>query len=94
MVPDAKEMRNRPFSFYEDWLNLFGKDRAIGELVEDPADAITTMEKEVANATTEEGEQSPIEQFSMNMGDTDYSMSPAGNVPNRADCTKTGKKRA
>ncbi|XP_028114083.1 uncharacterized protein LOC114312101 [Camellia sinensis] len=50
--------------------------------------------QEDANATTEEGEQSPVEQFSMNMGDTDYSMSTVGNVPNRADSTKTGKKRA
>ncbi|KAI8007246.1 hypothetical protein LOK49_LG07G02064 [Camellia lanceoleosa] len=30
----------------------------------------------------------------MNMGDTDYSMSTACNVPNRADSTKTGKKGA
>ncbi|GMP54550.1 hypothetical protein CsSME_00019693 [Camellia sinensis var. sinensis] len=51
------------------------------------------MEKEDANAITE-GEQSPVEQFSMNMGDTDYSMSTIGNVPNRANSTKTGKKRA
>ncbi|CAL5336750.1 unnamed protein product [Camellia sinensis] len=82
-----------PFPFYEDWLLLFGKDRATGELAEDLANAVTTMEKEDANAITE-GEQSPVEQFSMNMGDTDYSMSTTGNVPNRADSTKTGKKRA
>ncbi|KAL7215875.1 hypothetical protein ACSBR1_027925 [Camellia fascicularis] len=93
-VPDAKGIRNRPFPFYEDWLILFGKDRATGELAEDPADAVAAMEKEDANATIEEGEQSSVEQFSMNMGDTDYSMSTAGNVPNRADSTKTGKKRA
>ncbi|CAL5347406.1 unnamed protein product [Camellia sinensis] len=60
-VPDAKGMRNRPFSFYEDWLILFGKDRAIGELAEDLADAVVAMEKEDVNATTEEGEQSPVE---------------------------------
>ncbi|CAL5405017.1 unnamed protein product [Camellia sinensis] len=30
----------------------------------------------------------------MNMGDTDYSMSTTGNVPNRADSTKTRKKGA
>ncbi|CAL5416450.1 unnamed protein product [Camellia sinensis] len=93
-VPDAKGMRNRPFSFYEDWLILFGKDRAIGELAEDLADAVVAMEKEDVNATTEEGEQSPVEQFSMNMGDIDYSMSTAGNVPNHTDSTKTGKKWA
>ncbi|KAL7163118.1 hypothetical protein ACSBR2_039253 [Camellia fascicularis] len=93
-VLDAKRIRNRPFPFHEDWLILFGKDRATGELAKDPADAVAAMEKEDANTTTEEGEQFSVEQFSMNMGDTDYSMSTAGNVPNRADSTKTGKKRA
>ncbi|KAF5946571.1 hypothetical protein HYC85_016799 [Camellia sinensis] len=93
-VPDAKGMRNRPFPFYEDWLILYGKDKATGELVEDLTDAVAAMEKEDANATTKEGEQSPVEQFSMNMGDTDYSMSIASNVPNRANSTKIGKKGA
>ncbi|KAL7256630.1 hypothetical protein ACSBR1_010545 [Camellia fascicularis] len=93
-VPDAKGMRNRPFSFYEDWLILFGKDRATGELAEDPADAVAAMEKEDANATTEEREQSPVEQFSVNIGDMDYSLSTSGNISNRADSTKTGKKWA
>ncbi|KAL7186326.1 hypothetical protein ACSBR2_028131 [Camellia fascicularis] len=67
---------------------------ATSELVEDPVDAVVAIENKDANATTEEGEQSPVEQFSMNMDDTDYSISTAGNVPNRADSTKTGKKRA
>ncbi|GMP46199.1 hypothetical protein CsSME_00014449 [Camellia sinensis var. sinensis] len=73
------------------WQN-YVRDRATGELAEDSADAVAAMKKKDANATTEEGEQSPIKQFSMNMGDTNYSMSTAGNVPNRADSTKTGKK--
>ncbi|KAF5961374.1 hypothetical protein HYC85_002583 [Camellia sinensis] len=67
---------------------------ATSELAEDPTNVVAAMENEDANATTEEGEQSPVEQFSMNMDDTDYSMFTAGNVPNRADSTKTGKKRA
>ncbi|CAL5378518.1 unnamed protein product [Camellia sinensis] len=91
-VPNAKGMRNRPFPFYEDWLILFGKDRVTGELAGDPADAVAAMEKEDANATTEEGEQSPVEQFSMNMGDMDYSMFTSNNISNRANSTKTGKK--
>ncbi|CAL5339706.1 unnamed protein product [Camellia sinensis] len=90
-VSAAKGMRNKPFPFYEDWLILFGKDRATGELAEDPADAVAAIENEDANATTEEGEQSPVEQFSMNMGDdTDYSMSTA----EPSDSPKTGKKGA
>ncbi|XP_028052517.1 uncharacterized protein LOC114257008 [Camellia sinensis] len=93
-VLDAKGMRNRPFPFYEDWFILFGKDRATGELAEDPADAVAAMEKEDANATTEEGEQSLVEQFSMNIGDMDYSMSTSGNISNCADSTKTGQKGA
>ncbi|KAF5947878.1 hypothetical protein HYC85_013835 [Camellia sinensis] len=39
--------------------------RATGELVEDPADAVAAMENEDANATTEEGEQSLVEQFKL-----------------------------
>ncbi|KAF5934596.1 hypothetical protein HYC85_030767 [Camellia sinensis] len=64
----------------DDVLLNYVRDRATGELVEDPADAVAAMEKEDANATTEEGEQSPVEQFS--------------NTSNRADSTKTGKKGA
>ncbi|KAF5947160.1 hypothetical protein HYC85_013117 [Camellia sinensis] len=75
------------------WLN-YVRDRATSELAEDPADAVAAMEKEDANATTEEGEQSPVEQFSMNMGDMDYSMSTSSNISNRADSTKTRKKLA
>ncbi|KAL7243003.1 hypothetical protein ACSBR1_015418 [Camellia fascicularis] len=92
-VPDAKRMRNRRFPFYEDWLILFEKDRATGELAKDPADAVAAMENEDANVTTEKGDKSYVEQFSINMGNMDYSMSTLGNVPNRADSTKTGKKR-
>ncbi|KAL7186544.1 hypothetical protein ACSBR2_028305 [Camellia fascicularis] len=59
----CKGMRNKPILFYEDWLILFGKDRATGELAEDLADAVAAMEKKDTNATTttKEGEQSPIE---------------------------------
>ncbi|KAL7224718.1 hypothetical protein ACSBR1_026076 [Camellia fascicularis] len=84
-------MRNRSFMFYEDWLILFGKDRATSELAEDPANTVVAMEKEDANASTKEGEHSPIKQFSMNMGDTDYSMSTASTLSNHVDATKTGK---
>ncbi|KAI8004201.1 hypothetical protein LOK49_LG08G02696 [Camellia lanceoleosa] len=79
-VLDAKGMRNRPFPFYEDWLIPFENDRATGELAEDLVDAVATMEKEDANATTKKGEQSPVEQFNMNMGDTDYLMSIAAGL--------------
>ncbi|KAF5939417.1 hypothetical protein HYC85_023676 [Camellia sinensis] len=42
------------------WQN-YVRDRATGELAENPTDAVAAMEKEDANATTEEGEQSPVE---------------------------------
>ncbi|CAL5325160.1 unnamed protein product [Camellia sinensis] len=38
--PDAKGMRNVPFIYYEDWVILFGKDRATGVLAEGPADMV------------------------------------------------------
>ncbi|GMQ11512.1 hypothetical protein CsSME_00054127 [Camellia sinensis var. sinensis] len=92
-VPNAKRIRNRPFLFYEDWLIIFGKDRANGELAEDHADAVATMGKKDANATTEKRDESHVEQFSMNMGDMDYSLSTSSNVPNRANSTKIRKKQ-
>ncbi|KAF5954674.1 hypothetical protein HYC85_007530 [Camellia sinensis] len=52
-------MRNRTFSFYEDWLILLMKDRVTGELAEDPIHAVVAMEKEYA--TTENGDESPVE---------------------------------
>ncbi|KAL7176714.1 hypothetical protein ACSBR2_030125 [Camellia fascicularis] len=59
-VPEAKGMQNRPFRFYKNWLILFGKDRATGELVEDPADVVAGMDKEDANATIEKGDKSLV----------------------------------
>ncbi|CAL5382364.1 unnamed protein product [Camellia sinensis] len=50
--PDAKGMHNVPFPYYEDWLILFGKDRATGALAESPADMVAALEKE--DQTTDE----------------------------------------
>ncbi|KAI7995226.1 26S proteasome non-ATPase regulatory subunit 10 [Camellia lanceoleosa] len=44
--PNAKGIRNVPFPYYEDWVILFGKDRATGVLVEGPADMVDVLEKE------------------------------------------------
>ncbi|GAB2289174.1 hypothetical protein Dimus_023477 [Dionaea muscipula] len=38
--PDAMNMRDKSFPYYEDWLVLFGKDRATRELVEGVMDII------------------------------------------------------
>ncbi|KAF5942265.1 hypothetical protein HYC85_019907 [Camellia sinensis] len=41
------------------WLN-YVRDKATGELVEDPADVVAGMDKGDANATTEKGYESPV----------------------------------
>ncbi|KAL7191531.1 hypothetical protein ACSBR2_023582 [Camellia fascicularis] len=84
-------MRNKPFPYHEDWLILFGKDRATGELAEGPTDSVTTMESE--EATGEKGDESPVEQFWFNETDINYFISPSGNTTNPPDSSKAGKKR-
>ncbi|KAL7200009.1 hypothetical protein ACSBR2_022172 [Camellia fascicularis] len=63
-VPDAKGMRNKPFPYYEDWLILFGNDKATGELAEGPAESVAAMENE--EAIGEKGDQSLVEKFWFN----------------------------
>ena len=43
-----KGMRNKSFPYYEDWLVLFGKDRATGDLAEGPADFVAAIGTEEA----------------------------------------------
>uniref|UniRef100_A0A162AHN3 Uncharacterized protein n=1 Tax=Daucus carota subsp. sativus TaxID=79200 RepID=A0A162AHN3_DAUCS len=43
--PNAKGLRNKSFPFYDELAQVFGKDRANGEGVESPADAV----EEIAN---------------------------------------------
>ncbi|GFY86781.1 hypothetical protein Acr_05g0004200 [Actinidia rufa] len=59
---DVRGMRNKSFPYYEDWLVLFGKDRATGDLAEGPADSVAAIETE--EATKEQGPDSPVLQFS------------------------------
>ncbi|GFY98197.1 hypothetical protein Acr_12g0007380 [Actinidia rufa] len=60
---DVKGMRNKSFPYYEDWLVLFGKDRATGDLAESPADFVAAIETEKANKEKEI--ESPVLQFSV-----------------------------
>ncbi|GAB2293490.1 hypothetical protein Dimus_027691 [Dionaea muscipula] len=46
-------MRDKPFPFYEDWLVLFGKDRATGELVEGVVDMVDNMNLEELDANVD-----------------------------------------
>ncbi|CAL5441926.1 unnamed protein product [Camellia sinensis] len=85
MEPDAKGMRNVPFIYYEDWVILFGKDRAIGVLAEGPADMVDALEKE--DQTTEEC-YTPIVDL------PDCSLSACGTPCNQGGSGTTSKKRA
>ncbi|KAF5933938.1 hypothetical protein HYC85_030109, partial [Camellia sinensis] len=73
----------------EDWLVLFGKDKAIGELVEDPADAVEAIV--VEEAMGEKGDGSPVKQF--NVADFECSMSTNGNASNSSTFSKGETKR-
>ncbi|GMP94802.1 hypothetical protein CsSME_00044107 [Camellia sinensis var. sinensis] len=83
--PDAKGMRNVPFIYYEDWVILFGKDRATGVLAEGPADMVDALEKE--DQTTEEC-YTPIVDL------PDCSLSASGTPCNQGGSGTTSKKRA
>ncbi|KAF5947136.1 hypothetical protein HYC85_017364 [Camellia sinensis] len=83
--PDAKGMRNVPFIYYEDWVILFGKDRATGVLAEGPVDMVDALEKE--DQTTEEC-YTPIVDM------PDCSLSASGTPCNQGGSGTTSKKRA
>ncbi|GMP62699.1 hypothetical protein CsSME_00024695 [Camellia sinensis var. sinensis] len=83
--PDAKGMRNVPFIYYEDWVILFGKDRATGVLAKGPADMVDALEKE--DQTTEEC-YTPIVDL------PDCSLSASGTPCNQGGLGTTSKKRA
>ncbi|CAL5345332.1 unnamed protein product [Camellia sinensis] len=83
--PDAKGMRNVPFIYYEDWVILFGKDRATGVLAEGPANMVDALEKE--DQTTEEC-YTPIVDL------PDCSLSASGTPYNQGGSGTTSKKRA
>ncbi|KAF7802043.1 Myb/SANT-like DNA-binding domain protein [Senna tora] len=44
--PDANGLYNMPFPHYKDLDKVYGKDRAIGEIAEDPVESVKAMEKE------------------------------------------------
>ena len=56
-------MRNKSFPYYEDWLVLFGKDRATRDLAEGPTDSVAAIDNE--EATKEQEPESPVLQFSV-----------------------------
>ncbi|KAF5947713.1 hypothetical protein HYC85_013670 [Camellia sinensis] len=83
--PDAKGIRNVLFLYYEDWVILFGKDRATRVLAEGPIDIVDTLEKE--DQTTEEC-YTPIVDL------PDCSLSASGTPCNQCGSGTTSKKKA
>ncbi|KAL7177024.1 hypothetical protein ACSBR2_030371 [Camellia fascicularis] len=43
---DAKHLRNKTFPYFDEWIQIFGKDRATWEFAEGPADAVKAMNTE------------------------------------------------
>lgn len=48
--PNAKGLRNKSFPFYDELSQVFGKDRANGEGVESPADAVEEITNDEENS--------------------------------------------
>ncbi|GFZ21494.1 hypothetical protein Acr_29g0006560 [Actinidia rufa] len=89
IYPKAKILQDITFSFYEDWLVLFGKDRVTGEGAEDPAEAVEVVDREEALG---EGKDT---NFTINIDDTDFSdNSGSGGGATSTPTSKGGKKRA
>ncbi|KAA8546328.1 hypothetical protein F0562_002933 [Nyssa sinensis] len=42
--PTAATLRNKRFPYYDQWCIIFGKDRATGEIVEGPCDAVKDID--------------------------------------------------
>ncbi|KAL8508250.1 hypothetical protein ACS0TY_018728 [Phlomoides rotata] len=51
--PHVKTMRHKSWPYYENWLDIFGKDKAIGENAADPTDLVDSF---LRDALEEEGE--------------------------------------
>ena len=71
------------FPFYEDWVVLFGKDRATGEGAEGPAEAAEAVDREEALG---EGDDT---NFTINIDDMDFS----GNSGSGGGATSTPTSR-
>ncbi|KAL8542803.1 hypothetical protein ACS0TY_003619 [Phlomoides rotata] len=41
--PNARTMRNKPWPYYDDWCEIFGKDGATGEQAEDIVDVVNNL---------------------------------------------------
>ncbi|KAJ6840490.1 uncharacterized protein M6B38_309870 [Iris pallida] len=51
--PEAKKFRDVPIKYYDELSMIFGKDRAIGNLAETPADVVEELENQEVNDTME-----------------------------------------
>ena len=80
-------MRNMSFPYYEDWLILFGKDRATGNMAEGPADSMAALNRE-------EDTIDNMGNDTHNVDFLDASMSASGSPSNQAGSSKVGKKRS
>ncbi|CAA0833609.1 Unknown protein [Striga hermonthica] len=65
VYPKGKGLRNKPWPFYSDWVDIFGKDRATGEGAEGFADAV----QEVLSNT---GDNAPAQNVSSGGGGGDF----------------------
>ena len=83
-----KGMRNKSFPYYEDWLVLFGKDRANGDLVKGPANSVAAIETE-ETIKKQEPESSVLQFSAANM----ESMSATGGTSSAPSSSHANSKK-
>ncbi|GAB2270248.1 hypothetical protein Dimus_005153 [Dionaea muscipula] len=77
--PNARKMRNKPFPMFDDWLFLFGRDKANDNLAEGPGESMAAIEREEA---TEQNFYSPVMDTGIDIGiDMSFFMPEDHNTP-------------
>ncbi|GAB2284196.1 hypothetical protein Dimus_018661 [Dionaea muscipula] len=90
--PEAAHMRDKSWRYYDDWLVLFGKDRATGDLAEDAIEMVEMMTLEQTSVSLGDD----LDTFFNNhapMDMPDGSQSKAAPVVSTTATSKGGKKR-
>ncbi|KAL8473825.1 hypothetical protein ACS0TY_029933 [Phlomoides rotata] len=74
--PTVSEMRYKPWPYYEDWMEVFGNDRAVGAPTEDIIDVVVEFEAEIVQPQVSVGQPS-----ASNVAQNEFEMEGEGHEP-------------
>lgn len=80
--PDALKLKDKSWPLYDDWLQIWGKDRANGENAEDILDAIKELELESASKTQDNN----TGDYYVNLDEIFGADNAADNAADKSDC--------